>query len=68
MTDKPFQIVRRAYGRYTVVEIVNGYQAASLRAMALEYERSDGEYSVYAADELPAQRAAPYGQSGLDWL
>ena len=68
MTDKLFQIARRAYGDYTVVEMVNGYLAASLRAMALEYERSDGEYFVFDADETPGWREGSSYQSGLDWL
>ena len=68
MTDKAFQIARRAYGEYTVVETVNGYPAASLRAMVLEYARGDGEYFVYDIDETPGQRACAAYQSPLDWL
>ena len=68
MTDKAFQIARRAYGEYAVVETVSGYQAASLRAMALEAERGDGEYFVYGADETPGQRTGAAYQSPLDWL
>jgi hypothetical protein len=68
MTKQVFQIARRAFGSYTTVEMVEGYQAASLRAMALEFENADGEYFVYGADEAPGQRASGISQSSLDWL
>ena len=69
MTSNVYQIVRRAYGSYTVVEMFEGnLSQAILRSMDLQAERQDGEYMEFAADETPCQRPAPYGQSGLDWL
>lgn len=69
MKTSVYQIARRAFGSYTVVETMEGtLVAASLRAMALQAERQDGEYFEYPEGVTPGQSAAPYGQSGLDWL
>ena len=69
MQTSVYQIARRAFGAYTVVETMEGtLSQAILRAMDLQAERQDGEYFEFAANETPGQRAAPYGQSGLDWL
>lgn len=44
MTNTAYRIVRRAFGEFTEIEVVEGWLAAQLRAMELEANRKDGEY------------------------
>ena len=41
-----YRIVRRAFSKFTEVEVVAGWLAAQLRAMDLQAERNDGEYLI----------------------
>lgn len=63
-----FQIARRAFSAYTVVEMIEGYVAAQLRSMELQAANADGEYMVFPANETPGQRFSPVSQSPMDWL
>lgn len=46
-----YRIVRRAYGKYTEVETVDGWMNAMNRSMALEYANKDGEYLLREVGE-----------------
>lgn len=50
MPEATYNIVRRAYSQRAIVEVVDGFVAANLRAMALQAERQDGEYSAVAVE------------------
>jgi len=63
MTEKTseFRIVRRAWGKYAEAETFTGtWTAAMCRAMSLEAERHDGEYSV----RFPGEALTPPRSTG----
>lgn len=64
-----YRIVRRAYGQFTEIEIVTGWQSAMLRSMELEAANRDGEYLLRkigedyhrpAVTQCPVQAAWAY--------
>ena len=62
------RIVRRAFSKYTTVEIFTGsFVDASNRADALQYANKDGEYLLRGVEESDYRAGSSY-QSGMDWL
>lgn len=66
-----YRILRRAWGKYTEVESgIDGWTAATLRAMDLDAKNHDGEYIVRSDGEpddgYPKENNGY--QSPMDWL
>jgi hypothetical protein len=62
-----YRITKRAFGTYTEIEHVTGWQAAMERSMALQFANKDGEYLVKELDEPNWVGGSSY-QSPMDWL
>lgn len=56
-----WQIVRRAYGQYTVIETnIESWLDAETKAMKMQFENKDGEYLTFSEEETPGQRKSEY--------
>jgi hypothetical protein len=56
-----YQIAKRAYGRYEVIETgIVGWVAAETRASELQAKKQDGEYFTFRDDETPCSRPSEY--------
>jgi len=69
MNAANYTISRRAFSQHVALETFTGtWVEAQLRAMALEFERRDGEYDVYLPGEAIGSHGGSSHQSGMDWL
>lgn len=63
-----YRIVRRAFGSYADVEVMNcSWLDAMNRADELQRTRRDGEYLLRRGDQ-PNWEPSPSYQSPMDWL
>lgn len=68
MQVSTYQIARRAFSQYVVVETFTGtFVEVTLRCMELN-QRRDGEYIEFREGETVGQRPGQAFQSGFDYL